>query len=50
MMEILHYEFMRNAVAAALLASLACGIIGSYVVVKKIGFISGGIAHSAFGE
>ncbi|ANT63957.1 MULTISPECIES: metal ABC transporter permease [Prosthecochloris] len=49
MMEILHYEFMRNAIAAALLASLACGIIGSYVVVKKIGFISGGIAHSAFG-
>jgi len=49
MVEILQYEFMRNAVAAALLASLACGIIGTYVVVKKIGFISGGIAHAAFG-
>jgi zinc transport system permease protein len=43
------FEFLRNAVLASLLASLACGIIGSYVVVKKIGFISGGIAHTAFG-
>ncbi len=31
------------------LASIACGIIGSYVVVKRISFISGSIAHSAFG-
>ena len=49
MVEILQYEFMQNAVVAALLASLACGIIGTYVVVRKIGFISGGIAHAAFG-
>lgn len=49
MIEIFRYEFMQNAVLAALLASLACGIIGSYVVVRKIGFISGGIAHAAFG-
>ncbi len=48
-MEIFSYEFMQNAVAAALLASVACGIIGTYVVVKRIGFISGGIAHAAFG-
>lgn len=48
-MDILHYEFMRNAVLAAVLASIACGIIGSYVVVKKIVSISGSIAHSAFG-
>ncbi|MDD5680632.1 MAG: metal ABC transporter permease [Candidatus Omnitrophica bacterium] len=48
-MDILHYEFMRNAILAAVLASVACGIIGSYVVVKKIVSISGSIAHSAFG-
>ncbi|TCD47723.1 metal ABC transporter permease [Chlorobium sp. N1] len=47
--EILSYEFMRNALLAALLSSVACGIIGSYVVVRRIGFISGGIAHTAFG-
>jgi len=49
MIEILQYEFMRNALIAALLASIACGIIGVYVVVKRIVFISGGIAHAAFG-
>jgi zinc transport system permease protein len=49
MIEILQYEFMRNALIAALLASIACGIIGAYVVVKRIVFISGGIAHAAFG-
>jgi zinc transport system permease protein len=49
MIAILQYGFMRNALIAALLASIACGIIGVYVVVKRIVFISGGIAHAAFG-
>jgi zinc transport system permease protein len=49
MMEIFQYEFMRNAFLAALLASVACGIIGTFVVVKRITFISGAIAHAAFG-
>jgi zinc transport system permease protein len=49
MLAIFQYEFMRNALVAALLASIACGIIGVYVVVKRIVFISGGIAHAAFG-
>lgn len=43
------YEFLRNALYAGLLASVACGIIGAYVVAKRIVFISGGIAHAAFG-
>jgi zinc transport system permease protein len=43
------FEFMRNALAAGLLVSIACGIIGSYVVVNRVVFISGGIAHSAYG-
>ncbi len=49
MLEILQYEFMRNAVMAGLLAAIACGIVGVYVVVKRIVFISGGIAHASFG-
>jgi len=40
---------MRNAIMAGLLAAVACGIVGVYVVVKKIVFISGGIAHASFG-
>ena len=49
MIEALQFEFMRNALLAALLASLACGIVGTYVVVKRIVFIAGGISHAAFG-
>lgn len=49
MIEALGFEFMRNAIMAGLLASLACGIIGSLVVAKRIVFISGGIAHAAYG-
>ena len=49
MMEILQYEFMRNALMAAVLVGIACGIVGTYVVIKRIVFISGGISHAAFG-
>ena len=45
----LRYGFMQNALAAGLLVSVACGIIGTYVVVKRIVFISGGVAHAAYG-
>lgn len=49
MIEVLQYAFMRNALAAAVLASVACGVVGAYVVVKRIVFISGGVSHAAFG-
>lgn len=49
MFDIFGYEFMRNALLAGLLASVACGVIGAYVVSKRIVFISGGIAHASFG-
>ena len=40
---------MQNAIAGGILASVACGAIGSYVVVKRIGYLAGGIAHSVLG-
>jgi zinc transport system permease protein len=43
------YGFLQTAVIAALLASIGCGVMGSYVVVKRIAFIAGGIAHSVLG-
>lgn len=46
---ILQYEFTRNALLAAMLVSIACGIVGTFIVIKKIVFISGGITHAAFG-
>ena len=48
-MGIFQYEFMRNALIAVVLVNIACGIVGTYVVIKKIVFISGGISHAAFG-
>ena len=47
--EALQYGFMRNALMAGVLVSIACGVIGTYVVIKRIVFISGGIAHAAYG-
>jgi len=47
--ELLHYPFVQRMFIAGILASFACGIIGTYVVVKRIVFISGGIAHTTFG-
>ncbi len=49
MFEALHFEFMRNALLTGILVSVACGVIGSLVVVNRIVFISGGIAHTAYG-
>jgi len=49
MIEVLQFEFMRNALLAGLLASIICGVIGTFVVVNRIVFISGGIAHASYG-
>jgi len=43
------YEFMRSALAAGLVASVLCGILGIYVILNRIVFISDGITHAAFG-
>lgn len=47
--DILQYEFLRNALLAAVLTSITCGIVGTYVVSRRIVFISGGITHASFG-
>ena len=49
MWDALQFEFMRNALLAGILVSISCGIIGSLVVANRIVFLSGGIAHAAFG-
>lgn len=49
MAEALGYPFFQRALLAGLLAALACGIVGTYVVVKEFASISGGLAHAAFG-
>lgn len=49
MLEAFQLEFMQNAVLAGLLASVACGVIGSLVVVNRMVFLAGGVAHAAYG-
>jgi len=49
MLEALSFEFIQNAILAGILVSFASGIIGSLVVVNRMVFLSGGIAHTAYG-
>lgn len=48
-MDILGYTFFQHALLGSFLASIACGIIGTYVVTRRLVFISGGITHASFG-
>lgn len=45
----LQYDFMRSALAAGIISAVLCGVIGIYVILNRIVFISDGIAHAAFG-
>lgn len=41
--------FLQHALIGGLLASLGCGVVGTYVVAKRISFVAGGVAHSVLG-
>jgi zinc transport system permease protein len=47
LIEALQYEFLRNALIAGLLASVLCGVVGPFVVLQRLVFLSGGVAHAA---
>ncbi len=47
--ELLSYTFLQNALAAILLASVACGIVGTLVVCNRLTFLAGGASHAAYG-
>ena len=49
MIEALSYTFVQHALIAGILVSFAAGIIGSLVVVNRMVFLAGGIAHSSYG-
>ena len=48
-MNILEYTFFQNALLGSFLASILCGLIGTYIVTRRLVFISGGITHASFG-
>ena len=49
MLDAFQFEFMRNAMLAGILVSITCGVLGTLVIANRIVFISGGIAHAAYG-
>jgi len=49
MLEALSYDFIQNALLAGVLVSMAAGVIGSLIVVNRMVFLAGGIAHTAYG-
>ena len=48
-LELLEYTFFQRALLGSLLASIACGVIGTYIVTRRLVFISGGLTHASFG-
>ncbi len=44
-----NFTFLQNALLTGILASVACGIVGTYVVVRRISYIADGIAHCVLG-
>lgn len=49
MFELLQYEFVQNALMAGFLAAFICGVVGSLVVVNRMIFLAGGVAHASYG-
>jgi zinc transport system permease protein len=48
-MDLLQYTFFQNALIGSFFTCIACGIVGSYIVARRLVFISGGITHASFG-
>jgi len=46
---LLQYQFLQNALFAGILASIGCGVIGPFVVINRISYLAGGIAHAVLG-
>ncbi|MBO5893879.1 MAG: metal ABC transporter permease [Alistipes sp.] len=47
--DIMQYQYLMNAFLAAILSGIMCGIVGTYIVSRRMVFLCGGITHSSFG-
>ena len=47
--DIFEYHYLANAVIACILSGITCGIIGTYIVARRMVFLCGGITHASFG-
>ena len=48
-MDLIYYTFFQNALIGSFLTAIVCGMVGTYIVSKRLVFISGGITHASFG-
>lgn len=46
---LVEHSFLQRALLTGLLASVACGVVGTYVVTRRITYIAGAIAHCVLG-
>ncbi len=47
--DIAQYQFLQNALVTCLLSGIVCGLVGTYIVCRRMVFLSGGITHASFG-
>lgn len=47
--DLFRYGYLSNALLACVLSGIACGIVGTYVVCRRMVFLAGGITHASFG-
>ena len=47
--DLIQYGYLSNALAACVLSGITCGVIGTYVVCRRMVFLAGGITHASFG-
>jgi zinc transport system permease protein len=48
LLSVLQYDFIQNALIGSLLVAIMCAITGTFIVIKRLVFLSGGISHGAF--
>lgn len=47
--DLVQYGYLSNALTACVLSGITCGVIGTYVVCRRMVFLAGGITHASFG-
>lgn len=47
--DLVQYSYLTNALLACVLSGITCGVIGTYVVCRRMVFLAGGITHASFG-
>ena len=47
--DLVQYSYLQNALWAAILSGITCGLVGTYIVARRRVFLAGGITHASFG-